>query len=403
MRDYDLPAQRQDALLYLAGRVKGAADRIFSELTVHDFDPGYRQRLAALVIELLGEDLLDPMQLQSRAVIEGGSDLANFNMLLPEPATSNTSLLVKMVREDTARRDWTANLTRALADVSRPESDVEGVVGVLAAQMDSGGAASLTGLPRRTLTEMLNISDEERPWVIPNTLRQGEVLLLTGEEGQGKSLFVSQIALGAAYGINTLTTKYEQHEPVRVLVIDVENEDIQIRDNMRKIHPFMVKDKGTINAQIEFSQHKFLDLTNPADKRKAVNEAIDFQPQLVVMGTVYKLAPTPHHDEAFNSVMTTVRAITAKTNAGFIIEHHAGNAKDGSGEREHRPYGSSMWRRWPNFGVGLVRRKDDWRTAELIRWRGERARGRNWPAGLREGPTYPWLPIAADEWEALYK
>ena len=66
-----------------------------------------------------------------------------------------------------------------------------------------------------------------------------------------------------------------------------------------------------------------------------------------------------------------------------------------------------MWRRWPNFGVGLVRLPENREIARLLRWRGERARGRYWPEGLREcrfGEIgYPWIPIEEAQMEEIDK
>jgi replicative DNA helicase len=340
------------------------------------------------------------MKVMSEAASQGGKTLVDFLVLLPEPLPGSVEVLIRMVREDTARRRWTANLTRAMAAIGKPESDVQEVVSALAAEMEADSPAALTAVPRLTFDEVMSIDDTARPFVIPHTLREGEVMLMTGEEGSGKSMLMSQIGLGAAMGVNTLSLSDETHTPVRVLVIDVENEDIQIRDNMRRIWPYMHDRAPGVHPDIEFTGHKFADLTNLRDKRKVINEAIDYGPNLIIMGTVYKLAPTTDHEEAFNAVMTTVRSITSKTGAAFIIEHHAGNGFQGDREG-FRPYGSSMWRRWPNFGVGLVRRKDDKKVAELVRWRGERARGRVWPAGVRETAYMPWSPISEDEWSTF--
>ena len=388
--------------MYLAARWSDSskAERIFAELTVADFDPGVRQQLAGIVSSLLESGAWDPMRVMSECVSQGGKSLVDYMVLLQQPLSSNPEPLIRMVVEDSSRREWTAHLTRALSEVGQPESDVAEAVTRLVGLAEANGSARLTEAPRLTFDEVMSIEDTSRPFVIPHTLRQGEVMLMTGEEGSGKSMLMSQIGLGAAMGVSTLSITNDIHDPVRVYVMDVENEDIQIRDNMRKVYPFLHDQRPDIRPDIEFTAHKFADLTNPRDKRKVINEAIDFNPDLIIMGTVYKLAPTTDHEVAFNSVMTTVRSITAKTNAAFIIEHHAGNGFQGDREG-FRPYGSSMWRRWPNFGVGLVRRKDDRRVAELIRWRGERARGRVWPAGVRESMTMPWVPISEGEWSTF--
>lgn len=57
--------------------------------------------------------------------------------------------------------------------------------------------------------------------------------------------------------------------------------------------------------------------------------------------------------------------------------------------REMRPYGSSLFLRWPEIGIGL---KPDGEQGDLWvgRWRGDRLEN-NWPDKLVRGQIWPWV------------
>jgi replicative DNA helicase len=71
----------------------------------------------------------------------------------------------------------------------------------------------------------------------------------------------------------------------------------------------------------------------------------------------------------------------------LILEHHAphGPAKD----RQMRPFGSSLWLRWPEFGIALRRDPNDKTALNVGRWRGDRVKA-SWPDRLVRGKTWPW-------------
>jgi hypothetical protein len=68
-----------------------------------------------------------------------------------------------------------------------------------------------------------------------------------------------------------------------------------------------------------------------------------------------------------------------------ILEGHSPYAA-GGGRRPERPYGASLWSRWPEFGLYLSP------EGHLRHWRGARDE-RDWPAALERGGTWPWTPV----------
>jgi replicative DNA helicase len=257
-----------------------------------------------------------------------------------------------------------------------------------------------------TLEEILSIEDADQTWVMPDMMRVGERLILTGMEGGGKSVLTAQILIGAAYGVHTLSFSLRESEPLRVLVLDVENSMIQIRNNARKIYTAVAEDKRGFTPSIEWVNERYIDLANPVDAQRIVRLAKEKRPQLMFMGSVYKLASEgDKHEASFNAISRTVDRIRAETGAAVILEAHTGHGfnNDRSKGSGMRPDGSSRWMRWPEYGFGMVPMGKQYPgVTELVPFRGARDDSVVWPKGLKRGSILPWQPIMADEWEARY-
>jgi replicative DNA helicase len=182
-------------------------------------------------------------------------------------------------------------------------------------------------------------------------------------------------------------------------MLDVENDRLQVRNNMRKVYPHL---RGIRDVQplIEWVDVQNIDLSDPVEQQKVIRLAKERKPQLMYMGSLYRLAPEGDKvDAAFTHVSRTVDKIRAETGASVLLEAHAGHGMQND-RNGMRPYGSSMWMRWPEFGFGMIRHRNTGHI-ELKNWRGHRSDDRQWPAALRRGSVLPWQPIMADEWEIV--
>jgi replicative DNA helicase len=66
--------------------------------------------------------------------------------------------------------------------------------------------------------------------------------------------------------------------------------------------------------------------------------------------------------------------------------------------RPTRPIGSSLWMRWPEFGIGIRPTSEETRlrTVDVESWRGPRAQ-RPWPRRMEEGADgWPWMEANPD-------
>lgn len=254
-----------------------------------------------------------------------------------------------------------------------------------------------------TWDEVLAMRHDEQPWVLPGMLQRGERVVLTGHEGGGKSLLVYQLATGAAYGVSPLDLS-RRFTPARVMVLDVENwHETQVAGHLRTFEAAYrrhVADDFN-NPQIALLKARHIDLMD-AGQRRVLLDAVDaFQPDLLVMGSGYKLVSVSDDWRVMaTAIQRTADEARARSGCAVIIETHAGHGQGGD-RNGMRPDGSSYWLRWPEFGIGMVRLernnpRDPW-LVEMRRWRGDRVTGRDWPAGWRAGGALPWTPLTAEE------
>ena len=392
------------AALYHAST--GAADEVFSICDVDDFPHGNLREIAIIITQLMNsEGQVDGLMVMTRAS-EKSPALGKFYVLEVQDQFYGTpGYAATKVREYADRDRLTVALTRAAATstgttaigdvLARLEDDLA----VLKRPEDMADATV-------TLEDVLSIPDEEHHWIMRNMLRHNERLMFTGMEGGGKSVLLAQITIGAAMGVHTLSPDYEQHEPIRTLVLDVENSLIQTRNNARKIHPVLAEMTGRHTAPMEWINERYIDLSDPKDAQRIVRIAKEKQPQLMVMGSVYKLAAEGDKAESsFNAISRTVDRIRAEVGCAVILEAHTGHGfnNDRSKGSGMRPDGSSRWMRWPEMGYGMVPMGKQFPdVVELVPFRGMRDDSYIWPKGLKRGSLMPWEPIAADHWEAVY-
>jgi RecA-family ATPase len=300
---------------------------------------------------------------------------------------------------------------RMQAVVTRADSRLQSsqpwdeIAAALEADVDQVKASTIGGTAQiQSFEELMAVEDAHQPWVIKGTLRGREIMCLTGQEGCGKSMLFSQIVLGAACGVNTFASEPLHFEPRKVMVVDAENTALQIRDNYEKIWPAMQKqiEPGFVPDLAKYDEG-YLDLAKPIQRTRLIRHLVNSKADLIYLGTVYKLTSESDYEAQFHAIRAVVDEVREETGAAFLIENHSPHERNPSGDRVVRPYGSSMWLRWPNFGVGIREQSstDGSRLVSLTRWRGDRTRERIWPSGFRESKGLPWMPVHADEWEVV--
>jgi replicative DNA helicase len=392
--------QLQLAALFHASR--GNADAVFSIVDVADFEPGDQQNLASIIVSLMGSGEVTPMAVMDRASKESARLSAFFATRVSEEHYSTPTYCANAVHDAAVRRRVTASVTRAYQALTGSPQAVESVIAELATDLEVLDASIDSGMPVIDFEELMATPDDIRPWVMPGMLRTNERLIITGPEGGGKSVLVAQLTLGAAMGVNSMSADVTPHEPMRVLMLDVENDRLQVKANMRKVFRYMRELAPGVKPQIEWVDVRTIDLSNPVERQKVIRIAKERQPDLMYMGSLYKLAPEGEKTDAqFMHVSRTVDSIRAETGTSILIGAHTGHGMQNDRNGNMRPYGSSMWLRWPEFGMAMVHHRD--KPVQIKHWRGARSDERDWPGGLRRGEVLPWVPISLDEWNARYE
>lgn len=249
-----------------------------------------------------------------------------------------------------------------------------------------------------SLREFLNVEDAPYDWVIPDLLERGDRFVLTGSEGLGKSVLHRQLAVCAAAGVHPFT--HRPIPPVRVLYVDCENGPTKLRRALRGL----VAQSARYGVDPSDRMHlecvpAGLDLTKPEDEMWLVRTVTTLQPDLLLVGPVYRLhAGNPNDEENARTVTRVLDRCRAAANCALVTEAHAGHGYGGE-KRPVRPTGSSLWLRWPEFGYGL-RAAEGYdpsnRVVEFVSWRGDREE-RSWPTRLRSGGLFPWS-VDEEQW-----
>lgn len=240
------------------------------------------------------------------------------------------------------------------------------------------------------ITEYLAGQDPPEDWVIPGVLEHGDRLLLTGYEGEGKSMLTRQMAVTTAVGVPPFMPPplHHQRTPASVLVIDCENGEKRNRRHFRMLVDTIGLPSPAGRLRI-IDQPRGIDLCDDEWRVWLLERVTAHRPDLLIIGPWYRLSPELERHEGASTrvVIDALDAARQVCNSALIIELHVPN-EDGSTRRSLRPIGPSVIRRWPEFGLGM--RPEGNGDVAIESWRGARDE-RSFPTRLSRGRALPWL------------
>lgn len=324
------------------------------------------------------------------------------DLSIPATCTSHARRYAKSVVDEHARR----NLIHAISEgATRMSSGIDAAVARDDLLSKLASVSTLTE-QREPLTanDFINSVDQDYDWLIPGMLERGDRMMITGGEGSGKSMLLAQIAFMASAGLHPWTGR--QIEPVRSLIVDLENGNrlvarrlITMRNAVNASRRDMPEDWRPDRIRIEHRSGG-IDLTKSIDRDWLASLCINSRIELLVIGPTYRMykgAPGQSDSGGEDQARKATAAIDdlrTQTGVTVILETHAPHAQ-ASGNRDLRPIGSSVWLRWPEFGIGiyqLSKENDD--EYAISHWRGPRDE-RDWPKLLfRHSKPWPWLATA---------
>lgn len=253
--------------------------------------------------------------------------------------------------------------------------------------------------------DFIDLPRTEHDWLVPDLFERTDRLILTGLEGTGKSFLLAQLACTVGAGLHPFTGDPLPDRPYTAMIVDCENSPRQIQRRLT-----------SLASQVDALRKKWgMPPTNWREAVRVVNRPegvaindpreyarLDYQldkvnPDIVVIGPLYKMSKLDYRDEqAAKEVCDTLDSLRVRHQFALVTEAHTGHAQDGSGQRSARPLGSSLFLRWPEFGLGLVpaegqEGEEHPKVVNVRRWRGSREE-RNWPFQLQHGTELPWVP-----------
>lgn len=314
-------------------------------------------------------------------------------LLMPDLVTTvgypdNVAEYAAIIRGWAIKRAIESKARQAIQQVENPDLNAMTFAAKVAADFIGirDGGITTDEMTARTVTELLEEADDEPDWLIPGLLERKDRLMLTGEEGLGKSHLLRQLALYAAAGIDPFD-ELQRFEPVKAAVIDCENTWNQVR---RKVRPIMdhLTSKGAADRVMVDCLPR-IDITRDRDLAR-IHQLLDaLTPDVVVIGPLYRLVPRAlQTDDEAVPVLAALDTIRDR-GAAVLIEAHAGHALGKGGIRDLRPRGSSSLLGWPEFGYGMRSVSEGY--ADLVPWRGNREE-RDWPQRLRRADGFRWMP-----------
>ena len=233
--------------------------------------------------------------------------------------------------------------------------------------------------------------------IIPGYLARSNVVLITGFEGHGKSTVMRQLAVCCAGGLHPF--RYVPMPKLKVLFIDAENPEHQQVLDWRKMVGLLRRHGHDISNEdlvilSEWAHEP--DLTSTSGQAWLVERVQAHRPDIVFMGPVQNLVSRDvKDDEVVRKLKHAVNTARSICGTAFIIEHHAPHKGNGDSERSTRPYGSSLFQKWPDFGYGLKPDKEIEGRYTLHPNRKPRVRRRAWPEVARWGAVnsleWPWM------------
>jgi replicative DNA helicase len=320
------------------------------------------------------------------------------------PATSNAGKYARIIQEHAARRKL-VKCGSELIDMAQGVDDPIDVLDAHRAQLDTVDVPLAGDSDVIDMSDFLEMPLPELEWLIPGITGPDWRIVVVAGEGVGKSVLLRQIGTCAAYGVDPFGRIGLRYEPVRSLVVDLENPERQVHKVMAPLWRRAVELSGAGPMQRRERMYLWhrpggIDLRKRADRAAFEKALLRARPQLVCIGPLYK-ATLKRPNEGWDEVAATTQRVLddLRTRYGFalILEDHAPQ-EEGKRIRSIRPMGSSLWLRWPEIGIALEAADGEDphepRLVDVKRYRGDRLET-EWPKRLQRNNKPGWRGVFA--------
>lgn len=245
-----------------------------------------------------------------------------------------------------------------------------------------------------TWSEFLAKPDVPEDWIVPGMIERGEVFMLLGGEGAGKSWLSRQLCMCIAAGVHPFKP-HEKITPQKTLLVDLENPEPTLRRQGRPLASQVARLAGSTGEAFLWHYPQGLNIRDHKDAQLLERVVADVRPAFVAIGSLYN-AYQPGRDSwetAADEAKVVLNKIRSRYRVGLWVEHHMPKG-DGT-NRPQTPLGSSVWMRWPSYGRIVNRKAENVYSLDRT-FRNDRD-NREIPAGLNRGGELPWTAIWSED------
>jgi len=182
--------------------------------------------------------------------------------------------------------------------------------------------------------KLLDLTLEPPPvqWLVDDLVCRGDIHLILGEPGIGKSWLTMSLALAVASGADEWLG-HKLHEAGKVLYLDEENPEDLVYDRFRKLGMTEADAKN-----IRYINNEGIRLDRIADD--LLDEALEFGPTLIVLDSLTRFHTEDENNAGAMSKLfnEALKPLARKTHAAVVLIHHA--KKTDSNSSYHRSRGS---------------------------------------------------------------
>jgi AAA domain len=209
--------------------------------------------------------------------------------------------------------------------------------------LDTNGSrpASSEVLRLLDVAEMVRTPPPAVPWIIEGLAVAGTLTLLSGKEGEGKSLLSMALAAGVGAGHDIAGFACHQHD---VMIIDAENGEYEIHRR--------VKSLGLPSVGVDVVEADGFHLGRDLDALEAL--LVEAKPGLVILDSFRSLWPAGEENDsgAVAAVLDPLRNLLRRLQIAGILLHHVSRA--GNDYRGTSAIGAAI-----ELGFRLGRNPDD--------------------------------------------
>lgn len=384
------PVEQERALISVAV-IGGDLSSVVTRVAPGDFSKPEHQVTWAAIVEhwRRGGDI----DIVGLGETPGGLTGAELAELFAMPSsTSMAPRYAAHIAEAAALRSVSVELSRAQDEIQDPSSDLgaRDIVGNFAERANDAMRLDDEDGPV-TVAEMraeLDAEPEQYEWLWPDFLRRRWRVIVAGGEGIGKMVLLRQIGLSLAAGIEPFTGR--SIDPIRVLVIDVENPAPTIVEQSELVW----LDRDAIGAAEDryqtWSREQGIDVLSSADRRRVEAAVAAAKPDLLIMGPLYKMKRNTGRGYDIDALDTInfFDDLRVRFNCALIIEQHlVADKKSNAALRSVDHADSQHFVRWPEMAFSMIEHPEaiDGERVKLARVRGAR-NGAMWPPALIKRP-----------------